>query len=199
MKILVVEDNEAVREVVALMLMSGGHAVATATGGRDALARLEAGEAVDLVLTDLAMPEMSGWEVVQAVRSRWPTVRVGLITGAPLSLQEQREPVDVLITKPATLEQLRGVIARCDAPAPPAHGQARPRMIMLAGEPRRSNRWILLVRKGQDGVYEHLRHVFQTDTQVEVVMDRRQDSRRNPGWISDRLRTREVAVIRKGP
>lgn len=198
-KILVIEDNAAVREVIALMLMSGGHAVATATGGRDALARLEAGETADLVLTDLAMPEMSGWEVVQAVRSRWPTVRVGLITGAPLSLQEQREPVDVLITKPATLDQLRGVIALCDGPAPPACGQARPRMIVLAGEPRRATRWVLLVRKGQDAVYEHLRHIFHTDTQVEVVMDRRKDPRRNPAWVSDRLRTQEVAVIRRGP
>jgi CheY-like chemotaxis protein len=197
-KILVIEDNAAVREVIALMLVSSGHAVVTARCGRDALARLEAGETVDLVLTDLAMPEMSGWEVVQTVRSRWPTVRIGLITGAPLSLQEQREPVDVLITKPATLEQLGGVIARCDGPAPPAHVQARPRMIVLAGEPRRSDRWILLVRKGQDDVYEHLRRTFQTDTQVEVVMDRRQDSGRNPAWISDRLQTQEVAVIRKG-
>ncbi len=199
MKILVVEDNAAVREVIALMLVSDGHAVATVAGGQDALAWLDTAEAVDLVLTDLAMPEMSGWEVVQAARSRRPTVRVGLITGAPLFLQEHREPVDVLIRKPVTLEQLRKAIARCDGPAPAAGGQARPRLIVLGREPRRRDRWILLVRKGQAAVYEHLRHIFQTDTQVEVVMDRRQDSRRNPVEISDRLRSQDVAVIRKNP
>ena len=114
MKILVIDDDPAVLEAVALMLTSGGHTVATAGGGRDALARLEAGETMDLVLTDLRMPEMSGWEVVRAVRSRWPTVRVGLMTGALLSLREQRDPVDVLLTKPMTLEQLLGAVADCE-------------------------------------------------------------------------------------
>jgi CheY-like chemotaxis protein len=109
-KVLVIDDNTAVLEVVALMLTSDGHTVATAGGGRDALARLEAGETADLVLTDLEMPEMSGWQVVQAVRSRWPTVRVGLMTGALLSFEEQREPVDMLLPKPMTLEQLRGAV-----------------------------------------------------------------------------------------
>ncbi len=201
-KILVVEDNAAVREVIALMLVSDGHAVAAVTGGRDAVAWLETAEAVDLVLTDLAMPGMSGWEVVQAVRSRRPTVRVGLITGAPLSLQEQREPVDVLIRKPVTLEQLRNAVGRCDGPAPAADSQARqarPRLIVLGSEPRRRDRWILLVRKGQAAVYEHLRHIFRTDPQVEVVMDRRQDPRRNPVEITDRLRSQDVAVIRRNP
>ena len=115
MKVLVIDDNTVVLEVIALMLASDGHTVATAGGGRDALARLETGEAMDLVLTDLKMPEMSGWEVVQAVRSRWPTVRVGLMTGTPLPLQERREPVDLLLTKPMTLEQLHGAVAYCEA------------------------------------------------------------------------------------
>lgn len=119
------------------------------------MARLEAGETMDLVLTDL---EMSGWELVQAVRSRWPRVRVGLMTGALFSLQEQRKPVDVLLTKPMTLAQLRGAIADCDA----------------------SNRWVLVVPKGQAAVYEHPRHVSLADAEVEVVMDRRRDLCRNP-------------------
>jgi DNA-binding response OmpR family regulator len=135
------------------------------------------GETADLVLTDLAMPEMTGWEVVQAVRSRWPTVRVGLMSGWLLSLQEQREPVDVLLTKPMTLEQLRGALAGC------------------AGSNRRR---IVVVPQGQAAGYEHLRHVYQADAQVEVVMDRRRDLRRNPGWVIDRLRTGDVAVIGKG-
>ena len=177
MKVLVIDDNTAVLEVIALMLASDGHSVATAGGGRDALARLEAGETADLVLSNLEMPEMSGWDVVQAVSSRWPTVRVGLMTGALLSLQEQREPVDVLLTKPMTLEQLCGAVAGC------------------AGSKRRIT---LVVPKGQAAVYEHLRHVFQADTQREVVMDRRRDLRRNPAWVTDRLRAGEVAVIRRG-
>jgi CheY-like chemotaxis protein len=176
-KVLVIDDNTAVLEVIALMLASDGHTVATAAGGPDGLARLAAGETADLVLTDLGMPEMSGWDVVKAVSSRWPAVRVGLMTGTLLSPQDQQEPVDVLLTKPMTLEQLCGAVAGC------------------AGSKRCV---ILVVPKRQADVYEHLRHIFQADTQVEVVMDRRRDLCRNPAWVTDRLRAGEVAVIRRG-
>jgi CheY-like chemotaxis protein len=107
LKILLIDDDAAVLEVVALMLASQGHSVVTAGSGPEGLARLSAGEPVDLVLTDLAMPEMSGWDVVRAVRTAWPTIPVGLVTGTPDHLVEQREVVDVLITKPVTLDELR--------------------------------------------------------------------------------------------
>ncbi len=60
LKILLIDDDARAREVLADMLTSLGHSVVQAAGGREGLARLEAGEAVDLILTDLAMPEMSG-------------------------------------------------------------------------------------------------------------------------------------------
>ena len=78
MKILLIDDDETVLEVIGLMLVAEGHTVLPASSGRDGLARLEAGEVVDLVLTDLRMPGMNGWDVVCAVRSRWPSVRVGI-------------------------------------------------------------------------------------------------------------------------
>ena len=120
MKILLIDDDAAVLEVVALMLAVEGHVVLPSGSGRAGLAMLEAGESVDLVLTDLAMPEMSGWEVVRAVRSRWPGVHVGLVTGTPEHLAEQREPVDTLITKPVTLAGLREALRRIEASRPDA-------------------------------------------------------------------------------
>jgi CheY-like chemotaxis protein len=107
MRILLIDDDEAVLEVVSLMLAVEGHTVATAGSGPAGLARLEKGDSVDLVLTDLAMPEMSGWDVVRAVRDGWPTVPVGVVTGTPDHLAEQREEIDVLIMKPVTLDALR--------------------------------------------------------------------------------------------
>jgi len=109
-RILLIDDDAAVLEVIALMLCAEGHSVLTASNGRDGLIRLEAGEPIDLVLTDLAMPEMSGWEVVRIVRQRWPGIRVGLVTGTPDYLAEQREAVDLLVTKPVTLQDLRKAI-----------------------------------------------------------------------------------------
>ena len=122
MRILLIDDDAAVLEVVALMLASQGHAVLAAGSGREGLARLECGEAVDLVLTDLAMPHMSGWDVVRAVKRSWPVTPVGLITGTPEHLAEQRELVDALIMKPVTLESLRQGIRQIEASAAARRG-----------------------------------------------------------------------------
>ncbi len=92
------------------MLSSEGHTVLRASSGREGLARLEAGEPVDLVLTDLSMPDMDGWEVVRAVRSRWPSVRVGIQSGSLDQLSEGHEPPDLLLTKPVRLDDLREAI-----------------------------------------------------------------------------------------
>lgn len=110
MNILVIDDDDLVREVLIEMLTSLGHSVLATAGGREGLARLAAGDPVDLVLTDLKMPGMSGWDVVQAVRTQWPSLAVGVITGTPELLAEQREPVDLVIRKPVTLSGLQLVL-----------------------------------------------------------------------------------------
>src|SRR5262249_54359530 len=77
---LVVDDEPAVGEVLGDMLVSGGHQVTVVGSGQDALARLAVG-AFDLVLTDLAMPGMNGWEVARAVKRASPHARVILVSG----------------------------------------------------------------------------------------------------------------------
>jgi len=115
LRILLIDDNARVRATLAEMLITLGHSVRAAPGGREGLAYLEAGHSVDVVLTDLKMPQMSGWQVVQAVKARWPALRVGVITGTPEALGEQREPVDLVLTKPISLEGLRAAISREDS------------------------------------------------------------------------------------
>jgi len=107
MKILLIDDDEAVLEVVALMLSSEGHTVLTASSGRAGLARLAAGERVDLVLSDLHMSDMNGWEVVRAVRSRWPAIRVGIHSGSLDHVPEEDAAPDLLLSKPVCLDELR--------------------------------------------------------------------------------------------
>ncbi len=116
MRILLIDDNEAVLDSMALLLLREGHTVSTAPDGRQGLARLEAGEAVDLVLTDFDLPDISGMEVVREVRSRWPHARVGIMTGMLGELPKQREPVDVLFRKPVNLYELREAIKRLSRP-----------------------------------------------------------------------------------
>ena len=80
LSILVVDDEPAVRETLAEMLEVMGHRVLLAESGQNALQTL-AGNACDLVFTDLAMPEMDGWETTREIRKRWPEMNVVLVTG----------------------------------------------------------------------------------------------------------------------
>jgi CheY-like chemotaxis protein len=114
LRILVVDDEANVRSVVAEILGAQGHHVAQAASGSEGLAYLDAGEAVDLVLTDLGMPGMTGWDVARGVKARRPGVRVGLLTGwgeRPLAKPEERVAADFVLAKPVTVEALRAAVA----------------------------------------------------------------------------------------
>ena len=84
-----------------------------APNGATALARLEAG-ALDLVLTDLAMPGVSGWQVASACRERYPEMPVGLITGFGDQLEAEkleRHGIQFVVAKPFASEELLRVVA----------------------------------------------------------------------------------------
>jgi CheY-like chemotaxis protein len=80
LSILVIDDEPTVRETLADMLEVMGHRVLLADSGLNALQAL-AGTDCDLVFTDLAMPEMDGWETSREIRKRWPEMNVVLVTG----------------------------------------------------------------------------------------------------------------------
>jgi PAS domain S-box-containing protein len=80
LSILVVDDEPSVRETLAEMLQIMGHRVLLADGGQSALRSLATNDC-DLVFTDLAMPEMDGWETSREIRKRWPKMNVVLVTG----------------------------------------------------------------------------------------------------------------------
>src|SRR5262249_37380322 len=79
-RLLMLDDDPNVREVVSALLTAIGYDCQTAAGGQAGLLRLEEG-GWDLVLTDLTMSEVTGWDVVEAVRRRAPETRVVIITG----------------------------------------------------------------------------------------------------------------------
>lgn len=74
-KILVVDDDRAVRSSLAMLLEASGYEVTTATNGFDALLQLKK-KLPAIVLSDLNMPEMSGFEFLSVVRRRFPEVSV---------------------------------------------------------------------------------------------------------------------------
>ena len=110
MKILLIDDEAEVLDALSEQLDRLGHQVIKMGGGFEALAYLESGRHVDLILTDVVMPRMDGWEVLETVRTRWPTVRIGIITGRP-DIQGRFESPDILLTKPVRTKDLDGELS----------------------------------------------------------------------------------------
>ena len=107
-RILVIDDDVAVRDVLADILRAEPYDVVSAGNGPEGLALFEGSE-FDAVFTDLGMPGMSGWEVVRGVKARRPETLVGLITGWGSTLDESavaENGVDVIMAKPFRLEQV---------------------------------------------------------------------------------------------
>ena len=79
--ILVVDDDEAIRDSLTMLLQSSGYEVTTATHGFDALLQLKRSLPA-IVLSDLNMPQMSGFELLSVLRRRFPQISVIAMTGA---------------------------------------------------------------------------------------------------------------------
>jgi two-component system, NarL family, capsular synthesis sensor histidine kinase RcsC len=116
-KILLVDDNAVVRDMLVDLVGSLGYAADAASGGAEALALFDQNR-YDIVLTDLLMPGMSGWEVLAAVRQRNPRIPVVIITGtaptaddpraAQAGVTVLRKPVDVKALDDTIKEKLTG-------------------------------------------------------------------------------------------
>jgi CheY-like chemotaxis protein len=110
-RILLVEDQGPVREVVATELSGHGYEVVQAPDGNSALRMLDAGEVVDLLISDLSMPGMDGIALIAAVQQRRPMLRTILLTGyaedsASLALGKFTGGSVSLVRKPVTGTQL---------------------------------------------------------------------------------------------
>jgi len=81
--VLVVDDDPGVRDLYADVLVESGHRVETASDGAEAIARLRAGEVPCVVLSDLRMPRMDGWELSRAVAGdpQLSSIPVVVLTG----------------------------------------------------------------------------------------------------------------------
>jgi DNA-binding response OmpR family regulator len=115
-KILVIDDEEYLRKVVRLILEEDGYEVLEAGNGRSGLELYRQYKA-DLIITDLAMPEMDGLEFISEVTRHFSNVRIIAMTGVPewdrrlaeAKLLGARETLH----KPFSLEQLLDVV-RCE-------------------------------------------------------------------------------------
>jgi CheY-like chemotaxis protein/two-component sensor histidine kinase len=113
LRILLVDDNEAVRATTAALLTDLGHAVETAEDGASMLKMLDEDAAYDLIITDYAMPLMSGGEAMLQARAVKPDVRAIIISGYADAEDIERKPEGVqVLGKPFSPQDMTRAIAR---------------------------------------------------------------------------------------
>jgi CheY-like chemotaxis protein len=122
MAILLVDDDPGVRATIASLLTDDGHTVVEAGSGAEALSRLDTTEKFDLLMTDLGMPKMNGWELIRSAKQKRSELPVVLVTGwgeSPLGRCPSDPEPDAIMAKPVTEDDLRETIARFRRPIAP--------------------------------------------------------------------------------
>ena len=115
-RILVVDDEESIRLALSALLQNLGYRTLSAEGGLQALERLRAEPGtVDLILTDMTMPKMTGLELAHQVHAQWPRLPVVLISGFSDRLSAaglQAEDIREFVGKPFSAAQVAGALRR---------------------------------------------------------------------------------------
>jgi signal transduction histidine kinase/ActR/RegA family two-component response regulator len=111
-RILVIDDEDSVRDVLSRMLKAKGHQVAVASNGEEGIERFRS-EPFDLVFTDLGMPKVSGWEVGKTIKAINPKVPIAMITGWGVELDREKlseSGIDLSIAKPFNFDQVINLV-----------------------------------------------------------------------------------------
>jgi signal transduction histidine kinase/ActR/RegA family two-component response regulator len=107
-RILVIDDEDSVRDILSRMLKTKGHQVVVASNGEEGIERFRS-ESFDLVFTDLGMPKLSGWEVGKTIKGINPRVPIAMITGWGVELDREKlseSGIDLIVSKPFNFDQV---------------------------------------------------------------------------------------------
>ena len=112
--ILVVDDERLVRDLVCMMLSSLGYEATTARSAVDALRRIEDEGEFQLVLTDIHMSQIDGWELARRIKALQPYLPIVALTGEPSFLILPKlagSAISHALFKPVRMDSLRDAIA----------------------------------------------------------------------------------------
>ncbi len=111
-RLLIIDDDASCRTTMACLLRKLGHAVEAVETGSSGLALLRQ-TPVDLVVTDLTMPGLTGWDVARLAKAMYPQLPVVLVTGCAHTIpldQPERRLVDAILAKPCGMAEVQTVI-----------------------------------------------------------------------------------------
>jgi len=108
--VLIVDDDYDVLESIAALLSMEGHTVIRARNVRDALDLLDEHSEVDIVLSDVRMPEVDGFDFARVLRARFPSLPIALITGLPITDEDAVPRNVVVLKKPVEIGAINDLI-----------------------------------------------------------------------------------------
>ena len=114
-RILVVDDEKGMCEVLRLLLEDDGYSVTTAQQGRDAIRRIADGEEIDLIISDLRMPDLDGMDVLSFLRETRREIPLIMITAYGTiedAVEAMKKGASDFITKPFNKNMIRQVVRR---------------------------------------------------------------------------------------
>ena len=112
-KILVVEDEKSMRDLLGLMLRKEGYSVTTADSAVQAKQLIESGESFDLVVSDVSMPGMSGLDLLREIRQLSPETAVVIMTAygtKQTAIEALNEGASFYVEKPFDLDEMKVVV-----------------------------------------------------------------------------------------
>ncbi len=109
-KILIVEDEESVRQALVKILENFGHKVLAAADANEGLEKFNDG--VDIVFTDLGLPGLSGWDMARAIKKKSTKVPVVLLSGWDIETEDEslRALVEKVLSKPVKIKEMLDTI-----------------------------------------------------------------------------------------
>jgi two-component system response regulator VicR len=114
-KVLVVDDEPDTLELIKLVLESAGFEAILVNNGMEALAKIDA-EKLDLVLLDIMMPDMDGWDIFRKIRERNTTIPIAILTAKAQNIDKLLGlhvlKADDYITKPFGKNELIGKVRK---------------------------------------------------------------------------------------
>ena len=117
-RVLIVDDNDGLREVIGILAQDHGYKPVEAADGLEGMQVLENDSNFAVGIVDVKMPRMNGIALLEEIRRRYPTLRIVLISGAEVELAvhaAHRDPNVVVLPKPFTFEALRKAAPELDA------------------------------------------------------------------------------------
>lgn len=112
LRILVVDDEELIRELMCDLMRKLFGEVISAVDGQDALEKFNQKGPFDIVLTDIRMPKMSGRELVKALREMDKPLFIAMMSGAPEDAEEAIHNCNVFVEKPVGFDKILDMLSQ---------------------------------------------------------------------------------------